>query len=127
MSHVASYRKSTWRMWLLMSLFALSTLTAYKPVAAMNSQTDIPAVAIADILLPVYTTSSPDASTVAFTHVVPTGDTLRSCLYMAWALGLRPSKSHDAPTAAFTHVVPTGDTLRSCLYMAWALGLRPLN
>ena len=90
MSHFASYRKSTWRMWLLMSLFALSTLTAYKPVAAMNSQDDMPVVSIADTLLPVYTTSSHEATTAAFLHVVPPGDTLRSCLYMAWALGLRP-------------------------------------
>jgi hypothetical protein len=127
MSHVASYRKSTWKMWLLMSLFALLTLTAYKPVAAMNSQADVPVVLIADILLPVYTTSSQDAPEAAFSHVVPPGDSMRSCLYMAWALGLRPSKSHDASKAAFTHAVPPGDSMRSCLYMAWALGLRPSN
>ena len=91
MSPVASFRKSTWRMWFLMSLFVLSTLTAYKPVAAMSSQADMPVVLIADIYLPVYTTSSHAAPTAAFTHVVPPGDTLRSCLYMAWAFGLRPS------------------------------------
>jgi hypothetical protein len=145
MSHVASYRKSTWRVWLLMSLLALSTITAYKPVAAMNSPADAPVVLIADILRPVYTTSptpvvliadilrpvytisSHDTPTAAFTHFMPPGDTLRSCLYMAWAFGLRPSKLQDAPAAAFMHVVPPGDTLRSCLYMAWAFGLRPSN
>jgi hypothetical protein len=74
-----------------MSLFTLSTLTANKPVAAMNSQADMPVVAIADILRPVYTTSSQDVPKAAFTHVVPPGDTLRACLYMAWAFGLRPS------------------------------------
>jgi hypothetical protein len=78
-------------MWLFMSLFALSTLTAYKPVAAMSSQTAMPVVLIADILRPVYITLSHDAPKAAFTHVVPPGDTLRSCLYMAWAFGLRPS------------------------------------
>jgi hypothetical protein len=114
-------------MWLLLSLFALSTLNATKPVAAMNSQNNMPVVLTADILLPVYPTSSHDAPKEAFTHVVPPGDTLRSCLYMAWSFGLRPSKSHHALKAPFAHVVPTGDISRSCLYMAWALGLRPVD
>jgi hypothetical protein len=131
MSHIASYRKSTWKMWLLISLFALSTLTAYKPVAAMSSQANMQVVLIAGNFLPISATSSHDspqeaASTLAFTHAMPTGDISRSCLYMAWAVGLRPLKSHDSPQeAVFTHAMPPGDISRSCLYMAWAVGLRP--